>query len=95
MEAAQLEDAGLDRRGQLVRADVGASAAIDETSEALGRIAPRPAVHGLAAHSMAPGHIGHRRPVIEDVQHGPIALFHEPQLHQHDDVLLRERNRSQ
>jgi hypothetical protein len=44
---------------------------------------------------MAPGHVGHRRPVVEDLEHRRIPLFHETQLHQHDDLRVRERDRSQ
>jgi transposase len=33
--------------------------------------------------------VGHRRPVVEDLQHRLIALLHQVQLHQHDSGLLR------
>jgi hypothetical protein len=58
------------------------------------RIGPQPLVHGLTTHPIAPGDAGHRRTVVEDLQHGLKPLFHETQL-QHDDVLVRERDCSQ
>jgi hypothetical protein len=42
MEPAQLEDARFEGWWHLVRAGVGAGAAIDEAPEAFGRVAPQP-----------------------------------------------------
>jgi hypothetical protein len=48
----------------------------------LGRVRPEPHVHRLAGHPIAAGHIDHRRPLVEDLQHRLIALLHQPKLHQ-------------
>jgi hypothetical protein len=46
-------------------------------------------VHGLTGNPVTAGHIGDRRAVVEDFQHGQIALLDHVQLHQHDSGLLR------
>ena len=38
---------------------------------------------------MATGHLSDGDSVVENLEHGLIPLFHETQLHQHNDVLLR------
>ena len=95
VRSAHLDDPRLDLWRHLVRTGVGSSTTVNQSAQPLGCITTEPGVHGLATYPISPGHVGHRRPVVEDLQHGLIPLFHETQLHQHDDSLLRERNRSQ
>jgi len=46
-------------------------------------------MHRLPGNPATAGHVHHRRPVVKDHQHGPVALLHQPQLHQHGVGLLR------
>jgi hypothetical protein len=48
-------------------------------------------MHRLPGNPATAGHVHHRRPVVKDHQHGPVALLHQPQLHQHGVGLLRSR----
>jgi len=41
-------------------------------------------MHRLADHPIVTGYIDDGGPVIEDLSHCLIALFHQPQLHEHD-----------
>jgi hypothetical protein len=88
MEPAKLEDSCLDLGWHLVRAGIGMSAAVRQTSDALSGITAQPAVHGLAAHAIAAGDVGDAGPILEHFEHGLKPLFHETQLHQHGTDLL-------
>jgi hypothetical protein len=44
---------------------------------------------GLAADAIAASDVGDAGAVVEHLEHGLIPLFHEPELHQHDERLLR------
>jgi hypothetical protein len=46
-------------------------------------------MHGLTRNTSTAGDLGHRRPVVENLQHSLIALLDHVQLHQHDDGLLQ------
>ena len=46
-------------------------------------------MHALARHPEAGRHLTHRHRVVEHLEHGLIALLHEPELHQHDPDLPR------
>lgn len=94
MRPAHLDHAGLDDRVHLVRARQRPRAAIGQPSQPLGRVLPQPAVHRLARHPIAASDVGHRRPVVEDLQHRLIALLHHAQLHEHRRPPPRPRARS-
>ena len=47
-------------------------------------------MHRLTGDPEPAGDIGHRHPIVEDLQHRSIALLHQVQLHQHDSGLLRD-----
>ena len=79
---AHLDHSGLDDRGHLVRTALGLRALVGQCGHAPVGITTQPRVHRLAAHPVAAGHVGHAHPV-EDVDHRPIALFHQLELHQH------------
>jgi len=57
--------------------------AVRQRTQPAGRIGPQPHVHRLTGNPEPAGHPGHARPVVQDLQHGPIALLHQSQLHQH------------
>ncbi len=82
MGPTQLDHPGLDHRGHLVRTALGLRALVGQCGHAPVGIAAQPRVDSLATDSVAAGHVGHAHPV-EDVDHRPIALFHQLELHQH------------
>jgi hypothetical protein len=82
MLSAHLDDSGFDHRGHLVRTALGHRALVGQGGHATGRIATQPGVDRVAAHLVAASYVGHAHPV-EDVDHRPIALFHQLELHQH------------
>ncbi len=88
MGPAQLDDGGLDLRWHLVRTGLGLGRAVGQTGQTMGRVAAQPVVHRLAGHAVAPRHVDHGGPV-EHFTDRLVTLLHQPQLHQHDDGLLR------
>ncbi len=50
---AQLEDAGFDLGGHLMRAGLGLGRPVDQPGKAVGRVTAQPVVHGLAHHPIA------------------------------------------
>jgi hypothetical protein len=46
-------------------------------------------MHALARHPKPGRDLAHRHRVVQHLQHGLIALLHEPELHQHDPDLPR------
>jgi hypothetical protein len=51
-------------------------------------VTPQTRVNGLGADPIAPSYVGDVRPVVQDLEHGRILLFHEIQLRQHVDGRL-------
>ncbi len=82
----QLDHPGLEHRGHLMRTALGLGALVGQGGHASVAIAAEPRVHRLAAHRVAAGHVGHAHPV-EDVDHRPIALYHQLELHQYGRLL--------
>ena len=83
MRPAHLHDPRLDHRVHLMRTRQRPRAPIGQPPQPSRRVLAQPLVHRLARHPIAAGHIGDRRPVVEHLQHRLIALFHQPQLHEH------------
>jgi len=46
-------------------------------------IAGQPLVHRLPRHPIPAGHLSDRRSLFQNLQHSPIPLLHDTQLHQH------------
>ena len=86
MLAAHLDDPGLEGRRHLVRTAAWPRAAVGEAGHALSRVAPQPAVHRLAPDAVATCDVGDAGGAVQHLEHGLIALFHEPQLPEHDDL---------
>lgn len=57
--------------------------------QSLARIPAQPPMNGLARHAIATSYVSHAGAVVEHLEHRPIPLFHEPQLHQHGSGPLR------
>jgi len=81
--AAQLHDPGFDARGHLMRTRQRLRRLVGQPGQPAGRVPAQPAMHRLAGHPVAAGHVGHGGPVVEHLQHCLIALFHQSQLHEH------------
>ncbi len=56
----------------------------------LGRVLPQAPMHRLTRHPETDRHIGHRRSIVQHLEHSLIALLHQPQLHQSDDDLTED-----
>ena len=56
---------------------------IHQTCQTLGRIPAQPLMHRLPSNPMPTSNISHRRPIVHDLEHGLIALFHDAELHDH------------
>ena len=89
MHPSHLQHLRLELWRHLVRTGVGAVTAIGEARESFLRVDVQPSVDRLATDSIATGHVGDTRCLLEHLEHGLIPLFHEPQLHQHDNPLVR------
>ena len=90
MRAAHLHDPRLHLRRPSDAGTTTASSCDQPTRpDPSRRVAAQPLVHRLTRNPVTAGHIGHRRPVVEHLQHSLIALLHHVQLHQHDSGLLR------
>lgn len=76
-------DPRLDGRRHLMRARPRPARAISQRAQPTGGIRPQPRVHGLPRHPEPASDVSHARPVAQDLQHRPIALLHQTQLHQH------------
>ncbi len=87
---AHLDDARLDRRRRAVRAACWSRRGVGQAADAAARVASQPAVQRLAADPVAPRHRDHAV-AREDLEHCLVALFHDPQLDEHDLSLPVER----
>jgi hypothetical protein len=72
--SAQLAQVGLDLSRHLVGAMPGPMRAVGQGVQAAGGVAAQPAVDGLAAHTVAVGHLDHREPVAQHLHDGVEAM---------------------
>ena len=89
MRSPQRHDPGLDLWGDLVRTRGRSGALVGQPTQTRRGVAPQPRVQRLPGNPVAARHLHHRRAVVQDLQHSPVALLHQPQLHQHGVGLLR------
>ena len=79
----QLHDQRLDLRWHLMRTRQRLRRPIHQTRQTLGRVPAQPHVHRLTRHPEPARHLSHRRPIVQHLEHGLIALLHDTQLHEH------------
>jgi hypothetical protein len=82
MLTTQLHDARLDHRQHLMRAQPRHRRAIHQARQTPRRVTAKPPMHTLTRHPEPTGDLGHRHPA-QRLEHGLIALLHQPELHQH------------
>src|ERR671910_205152 len=82
MLTAQLHDARLDLGKHLMRTRPRHRRTIHQARQTSRRVPAKPPMHALARHPEALRDLGHRHPT-QHLEHGLIALLHEPELHQH------------
>ena len=77
-------DRCLDHHGHLMRARTRPRGPVRQPAQPiLIGIPGQLLMHRLARHPIPARHLGDRRAFFQDLQHGPVPLLHDTQLHQH------------